>query len=131
MWYISYTINTIHITASSNKITLNIKAFLMKRISDWIHNIDGLVQERPNTIANALELRLSCTNPLISAEDTNDLSAKLLTFYIFQSSKPHYNEGQFVRSSAKWPLGNLDLILIFWFRINLTDWESDSEFPMV
>ena len=25
---------------------------------------DGLVQERRNSIANALELRLSCTNPL-------------------------------------------------------------------
>ena len=29
------------------------------------NNIDGLVQERHNSIANALELRLSCTNPLI------------------------------------------------------------------
>ena len=28
-------------------------------------HIDGLVQERRNSIANALELRLSCTNPLI------------------------------------------------------------------
>ena len=27
--------------------------------------IDGLVQGRRNSIANALELRLSCTNPLI------------------------------------------------------------------
>ena len=27
--------------------------------------IDGLVQERRNSIANALELRLSCTNPLL------------------------------------------------------------------
>ena len=27
--------------------------------------LDGLVQERRNSIANALELRLSCTNPLI------------------------------------------------------------------
>ena len=26
-------------------------------------NIDGLVQEIRNSIANALELRLSCTNP--------------------------------------------------------------------
>ena len=29
-------------------------------------HIDGLVQERRNPIANALELRLSCTNPSIS-----------------------------------------------------------------
>ena len=28
-------------------------------------DIDGLVQERSNSIANALELRLSCTNPSI------------------------------------------------------------------
>ena len=28
-------------------------------------DIDGLVQERRNSIANALELRLSCTNPWI------------------------------------------------------------------
>ena len=27
--------------------------------------IDGLVQDRRNSIANALELRLSCTNPSI------------------------------------------------------------------
>ena len=29
------------------------------------HHIGGLVQERRNSIANALELRLSCTNPSI------------------------------------------------------------------
>ena len=28
-------------------------------------DIDGLVQDRRNSIANALELRLSCTNPSI------------------------------------------------------------------
>ena len=32
---------------------------------DWVY-IDGLMQERRNSIANALELRLSCTNPSIS-----------------------------------------------------------------
>ena len=32
------------------------------RVSD---HVDGLVQERRNSIANALELRLSCTNPSI------------------------------------------------------------------
>ena len=29
------------------------------------HDFDGLVQERLNSIADALELRLSCTNPSI------------------------------------------------------------------
>ena len=32
------------------------------------HHLDGFMQERRNTIANALELRLSCTNPLIILE---------------------------------------------------------------
>ena len=37
-------------------------------VSEWYIGayIDGLVQERRNSIANALELRLSCTNPSIS-----------------------------------------------------------------
>ena len=30
--------------------------------------IDGWVQERRNSIANALELRLSCTNPMTSSD---------------------------------------------------------------
>ena len=30
-----------------------------------VSNIDGLVQERRIAIANALQLRLSCTNPSI------------------------------------------------------------------
>ena len=29
----------------------------------WFYEVDGLVQERHNSISNALELRLSCTNP--------------------------------------------------------------------
>ena len=29
-----------------------------------LHDIDGLAQERRNSIANALKLRLSCTKPL-------------------------------------------------------------------
>ena len=28
-----------------------------------VYKIDGLLQERRNSIANAMELRLSCTNP--------------------------------------------------------------------
>ena len=33
-----------------------------KKVQDPHDNITGLVQERRNSIANALELRLSCTN---------------------------------------------------------------------
>ena len=28
-----------------------------------VHDVDGLMQEWHNSIANAMELRLSCTNP--------------------------------------------------------------------
>ena len=40
-------------------------------LADSIHDvyIDGLVQERRNSIANALELRLSCTGPSIWYEE--------------------------------------------------------------
>ena len=38
---------------------------LISQGSFGIYQIDGLVQERRNSIANALELRLSCTNPSI------------------------------------------------------------------
>ena len=34
-------------------------------IINFEFHIDGLVQERHNSIANALEMRLSCTNPSI------------------------------------------------------------------
>ena len=47
--------------------------------------IDGLVQERRNSIANALELRLSCTNPSIwlhtSRFDRNRASCSLMPQY--------------------------------------------------
>ena len=39
----------------------------MSIILQFVFDIDGLVQERHNFIANALELRLSCTNPSIFA----------------------------------------------------------------
>ena len=41
---------------------------LYVHISDhhtWCHNINGLVQERRNSSASAMELRLSCTNALM------------------------------------------------------------------
>ena len=35
---------------------------LYQQVCNWLH-FNGLVQERHNSIANALELRLSCANP--------------------------------------------------------------------
>ena len=40
--------------------------YSQNRAQDSTAYIDGLVHERHNSIANALELRLSCTNPSIS-----------------------------------------------------------------
>ena len=45
-----------------------------KKNDSWLH-IDGLVQEKCNSIANALELHLSCTNPSISYNDILRTSA--------------------------------------------------------
>ena len=53
--------------------TFQAKAFSLFNILEYIltpdvEHIDGLVQERRNFIANALELRLSCINPLICSK---------------------------------------------------------------
>ena len=39
------------------------QSYTLCRIYFWKHNVDGLVQERCNSVADTLELRLSCTNP--------------------------------------------------------------------
>ena len=39
------------------------------------YDINGLVQERRNSIANTLELRLSCTNPSICGEANYQIEA--------------------------------------------------------
>ena len=46
------------------KATISFRYMHLQTSSD---HINGSVQERHNSIANALELRLSCTNPLISS----------------------------------------------------------------
>ena len=65
----SFTISwlrNIHVKENSTGITLPADGLAMHRdrVQTWDH-FDGLVQERRNSIANALELRLSCTNPSI------------------------------------------------------------------
>ena len=39
--------------------------FIIYTLGHYIFYIDGLMQERRNSIANGVELRLSCTNPSI------------------------------------------------------------------
>ena len=50
------------------------------------HNIDGLVQERRNSIANTLELCLSCTKPLIWLCGHNKTKeTKSCAFYVWRN----------------------------------------------
>ena len=52
-------------------------------LSHWLNKmwcIYGLVQERHNSIANALELHLSCTNPSILGKQLNARSYKRIFF---------------------------------------------------
>ena len=63
-------------------------------VYDYTHNIlyldiDGLVQERRNSIANAMELRLSCTNP-----STWDFVIGLVATYSKTLSTPAYMSDQ-------------------------------------
>ena len=58
----------IHMQLSCIYIYVYICIFIYVYICIYIYivyNIDGLVQERHKSIANALELRVSCTNPSI------------------------------------------------------------------
>ena len=45
------------------KIDVPFNELISMLLFSMLHNIAGLVQERCNSIANALELHLSCTNP--------------------------------------------------------------------
>ena len=46
-------------------MAFHLRAIPQEMLNISIFDIDGLVQERPNSIANTLELRLSFTSPLI------------------------------------------------------------------
>ena len=59
----------------------------MKRVPN--PHIDGLVQERHNSIANALELRLSCTNLLTNIDEgllTFELHSKIFYKLIWKQN---------------------------------------------
>ena len=75
-WYLCYLLMAIYRQRYSEAMQSNIFFKLLHKgvmVLQWISfnlissqlHIDGLVQERRNSIANALELRLSCTNPSI------------------------------------------------------------------
>ena len=57
--------------------------------------IDGSMQERRNSIANTLELRLSCTNPSICVTNTTHEVMMCHTPFPFQRCKSHGPVGSF------------------------------------
>ena len=59
-------------------------------LSGW-HHIDGSVQERRNSSALAMELRLSSTNPLISAYAGKGCTLASAYIYLHISSAPSWN----------------------------------------
>ena len=58
------TIYYFHLTGNEVFIWLGIKFKVSPQLINW-HHIDWLVEERRSSIAKAMELRLSCTKPLI------------------------------------------------------------------
>ena len=59
-------INVMHINWKHIKSPFSAQLFIVKdRGVCKMDNIDGFVQEKHNSSALAMELRLSCTNPLI------------------------------------------------------------------
>ena len=68
-------------------------------------HIDGFVQERCNSSALAMELRLSCTNPSIwSHTDIISLKTHWNDVYIFRRSSPAFH---WLSRRTSWPLNNV------------------------
>ena len=59
-----------------------------------LQHIDGLVQERRNSIANAMELRLSCTHPLTYMNIKGELQAAFCEY--LEKVDHSYNKTQFM-----------------------------------
>ena len=76
--------DTVSQDSSQHKISIDEIKYDIKSVPYGIeihysmHHIDGLMQERRNSIANALELRLSCNNPSILSELFIMVCAELL-----------------------------------------------------
>ena len=68
-------------------------AYLMGYTLTVAHNIDRLVQERRNSSASAMELRLFCTNPkqhvIISPLLAIAQNKHCNNVYIFSLTRPH------------------------------------------
>ena len=91
-WLTHVTISDVQLQSSGGNFTWHVCWWLGEAMSRgisnhvsfneifWVqHQVDGLAQERRNSIANTLELRLSCTNPSMwrVAEQQNTFILKL------------------------------------------------------
>ena len=80
--FLESSIKAINQTVISNKPNISLFMQMQYYFKVWCHlqgHMDGLVQEKHNSIADALELHLSCTNPSISALDKISKFLWLLT----------------------------------------------------
>ena len=55
----------LHLFTNTDIILIPLDNNNLSLFAIFTFHVDGLMQERHNSIANALELRLSCTNPSI------------------------------------------------------------------
>ena len=55
--------NDVSVAMTIGRSRCDVICIINKQQQMSVHHIDRLVQERRNSIANALELRLSCTEP--------------------------------------------------------------------
>ena len=65
MWYGECQTDVDDNVKYGNKLKVLHSSYLQEKSAQWWANIDGLVQERPNSCALKIELRFSCTNPSI------------------------------------------------------------------
>ena len=92
-------------------------------VSATFFNIDGLVQERPNSIALAMELRLSCTNPSIWCSNPILFWLICINAFVLQV-KASYHEIWIVNMNQ---LGNqTHSHLLLWRKMNSQCWHQPS-----
>ena len=85
--------------------TTYFKYHLSLSVND-VHYFDGLAQERRNSIANTLELYLSCTNPLICQQQTalTRQPENIMPFlYVYNSTELIYRQ---VSNISRTSVGN-------------------------
>ena len=91
-------------TSNRIEIILLIISILLSHLSlGWLY-VDGLMQERHTSIVNALELRLSCTNPSIfSVPFCRLLTTKWFVLHLRYLEQNKYRSGKKYWITFPWP----------------------------